>query len=150
MQARPLEIQLPQNGPYVGAMPGGRPPTKQAPEFGQRLAALRKTRGLSQPRFAKLMGMSREMITYYERRAQNPTADFLQKAAEVLDVSANDLLGQEPQPKRKPGPPSELEARLDAVRKLPRQRQRFVLDFIDTVLRDSGSAAKSTARKPAK
>ena len=143
MQARPLKNQSWENGPYIGPMPGRRPPTKQAPEFGQRLAALRKTRGLSQPQFAQLMGMSREMITYYERRAQNPTAEFLQKAAEILEVSANELLGQEVQSKRKPGPPSELEARLDAVRKLPRQRQRFVLDFIDTVLRDSGTTGKS-------
>ena len=139
MQAHSPQTEFWQNVPYIGPMPGGRPPTKNAPEFGQRLAALRKTRGLSQPRFAKLIGMSREMITYYERRAQNPTAEFLQRAAEILEVSVTELLGQEVSPKRKPGPQSELEARLDAVRKLPRQRQRFVLDFIDTVLRDSGT-----------
>ena len=140
MQAHSLQTQFHQNILYVSPMPGGRPPTKQAPEFGQRLAALRKLRGLSQPRFAKLLGLSREMVTYYERRAQNPTAEFLQKASEVLGVSANEILGQSVKPVRKPGPPSEVEARLDAVRKLPRIRQKFVLDFIDTVLRDSATA----------
>ena len=140
MQAHSLPAQLWKNTLYISPMPGGRPPTKQAPEFGQRLAALRKLRGLSQPRFAKLMGLSREMVTYYERRAQNPTAEFLQKASQVLGVGANEMLGQPIKPVRKPGPPSEVEARLDAVRKLPRTRQKFVLDFIDTVLRDSATA----------
>ncbi len=146
MQAQSPQTEPWQNDPYIGPMPGGRPPTKNAPEFGQRLAALRKSKGLSQPRFAQLMGMSREMITYYERRAQNPTAEFFAKAAEVLEVSVNELLGQKAKTVRKPGPPSEVEARLDAVRKLPRQRQRFVLDFIDTVLRDSGTAANGNGK----
>jgi transcriptional regulator with XRE-family HTH domain len=92
------------------------------------------------------MGMSREMITYYERRAQNPTAEFLGKAADILEVSVNELLGQKAKATRKPGPPSDVEARLDAVRKLPRQRQRFVLDFIDTVLRDSGTTANGNGK----
>ena len=80
------------------------------------------------------------MVTYYERRAQNPTAEFIQKASKVLGVSVNELLGQKVKAERKPGPRSDVEARLDAVRKLPRQRQKFVLDFIDTVLRDSATA----------
>lgn len=123
-------------------MPGGRPPTKPQPAFGQHLTALRKLRGLTQPRFAQLMGLSREMVTYYERRAQNPSAEFLQKAAEVLEVSVNELLGVNGKHSRKPGPRSELEARIEALRKLPRQRQKLVLDLIDTVLRDSMSKAR--------
>jgi transcriptional regulator with XRE-family HTH domain len=137
MQADSIQPEFWQNHPYISGMPGGRPPQKPQPIFGQRLAALRKLRGLSQPRFAKLMSMSREMITYYERRAQNPTSEFLQKASAVLGVTVNEMLGQQAKTVHKPGPRSEVEARLDAVRKLPRRRQKFVLDFIDTVLRDS-------------
>lgn len=124
-------------GRYSDVMPGGRPATKPQPKLGQRISALRKERGLSQPQLAKLLECSREVVSYYERRATNPTAEFLEKLAEIFEVPVAELLSEESSKKRKPGPSSQLEARLDQVRQLPRQRQKFILDFIDTVLRDS-------------
>jgi len=117
-----------------------RPPTRTATDFGIRLAQARKAAGLTQMQLADLLDVSQQIINYYERRASNPTAAFLRKAAEALNVSVNELLGTECKPTRKPGPPSLLEARLEEVRKLPRQRQKFVLDLINTILRDSGHA----------
>ena len=125
--------------PYDDGM-AGRPPTKPAPPFGERLAALRKAQGLTQLQLAQKLGLSVDMLTYYERRAKNPTVEVVNKVAKALNVSINELLGVECKPTRKPGPPSELEARLEEVRKLPRQRQKFVLDLINTILRDSGHA----------
>jgi len=55
----------------------------------------------------------------------------------VLAVSVNDLLGIKSKQPRKPGPSSELETRLEALRKLPRQRQKLVIELLDTILRDS-------------
>ena len=130
-----------EDDPYIDGDMAGRPPLHEAPPFGQRLATFRKARGLSQFQLAKLLGKSREMIDYYERRAKNPSANVILKTAEALKVSVNELLGVECKPTRKPGPPSELEARLEEVRKLPRQRQKFVLDFINTILRDSDHAS---------
>jgi len=118
-----------------------RPPTRPATDFGIRLAQARKAAGLTQMKFADLLGVSQQIINYYERRASNPTAAFLRKAAEALNVSVNELLGTECKPTRKPGPPSQLETRLEKVRKLPRQRQKLALDLLDTILRDSGHAS---------
>jgi Ni2+-binding GTPase involved in maturation of urease and hydrogenase len=42
----------------------GRPATKPAPLFGQRLAAARKKAGLTQPLFAERLGISRELVDY--------------------------------------------------------------------------------------
>ena len=58
--------------PYNDGIMAGRPPSKDAPPFGQRLAALRKERGHSSAEFARLAGISEDMLTYYERRAANP------------------------------------------------------------------------------
>lgn len=77
------------------------------------------------------------MIDYYERRAKNPTADFIRKAAAALDVSVDVLLGHTVKNGRKPGPPSQLEQKIEALRQLPRDKQKLVLQLIDTVLRDS-------------
>lgn len=113
----------------------GRHSKKAAPIFGQRLAFIRKRKGLSQQRLAQLLGTTRHMIDYYERRADNPTLDFIQRAAEVLSVSVPDLLGQQPlQSRAKPGPAPQLQLRFDEVRRLPRKHQEFILKFIDTYL----------------
>jgi transcriptional regulator with XRE-family HTH domain len=121
--------------PYNDGIMAGRPPSKDAPPFGQRLAALRKERGHSSAEFARLAGISEDMLTYYERRATNPSAAFALKAAELLGVTADELLDGAGKPARKPGPPSQLEQRIAALRELPRERQKFVVEMIDTVLR---------------
>jgi transcriptional regulator with XRE-family HTH domain len=118
----------------------GRPPSKEAPPFGQRLAALRKARGYSSAQFAKLAGISEDMLTYYERRATNPSAEFVRKAAEVLNAPLEDLHGISKKNARKSGPPSQLEQRISALRALPRERQKVVLNVIDTFLRDAQKA----------
>jgi transcriptional regulator with XRE-family HTH domain len=115
----------------------GRPANKPAPAFGARLAALRKARGLTQPRLAERLGVSPAMLAYYERKATNPTAEFVKKAAEVLNTSVDELLDHAAKPRRKSGPPSQLEQRLQAIRQLPREKQKLVLQFLDSFLRDA-------------
>ena len=119
---------------YNDGMPG-RPTTKQAPLFGQRLSALRKSKGLSQAALAKALKTTREVIDYYERRAFNPTLEFIQRAALALDVSAAELLGGEPTKTRsKPGPTPQLLLRFERIRRLPRKDQEFLIKFLDTYL----------------
>ena len=124
---------------YTGDMPGGRPATKKAPPFGERLALLRKQKGFSQAQLAKKLGVTREMVNYYERRAKNPTGDFVHKVATVLGVSTDELLGAKPV-KAQPGPKSRLEQRIDAVKDLPKSKQKLVIDLLDTVLKSEAKA----------
>lgn len=128
-----------QNGVYTADM-AGRPPTKDAPDFGKRLAAARRTKGLSQEALADLLGTTRVNIGYYERKATNPTLDFIQRCADALDVPLADLIGAEP-PKNghKPGPPSKLQQQIEEIRRLPRSKQRFVSELLDTVLQKAGT-----------
>jgi transcriptional regulator with XRE-family HTH domain len=121
----------------------GRPTNKPAPAFGGCLAALRKSHGLTQPKMAEMLGISPAMLAYYERKATNPTSEFIQKAAAVLNVSVDQLLGHEVKDVRKHGPPSDLEQRLSAVRQLPRDKQKMVLHFLDAFLRDAQTGKAS-------
>jgi len=119
----------------------GRPTTKEAPLFGQRLAALRKAKGLTQIQFAARLDTTQKMVDYYERRAVNPSLDFMQRAAEILDISVAELLGSEPKRSRsKPGPPSQLQLRIERIKHLPRKDQEFIIKFLDTVLEKAKSA----------
>jgi transcriptional regulator with XRE-family HTH domain len=121
--------------PYNLGVMAGRPPIKDAPLFGQRLAAVRKSRGWSQIKLAEKLGTNQKVIDYYERRAANPSLAFIQKAAKVLEVSTVDLVGNESNnPKSKPGPPPALALRFERIRQLPRKEQDFVIRFLDTVL----------------
>ena len=125
--------------PYNLGVMAGRPPIKDAPIFGQRLAAMRKSRGWSQTKLAEKLGTNQKVIDYYERRAENPSLAFIQKAAKVLEVSTVDLVGNESNnPKSKPGPPPALASRFERIRRLPRKEQDFVIRFLDTVLDRAG------------
>lgn len=115
----------------------GRPPQKEAPPFGQRLAAARKRKGLSQTELAARLNTTRGAIDYYERRAVNPTLDVIQQVAEALAVPVTELLGTEaapPQTRAKPGPVSQLERRFEQIKQLPRKRQQFILQFLDAMI----------------
>lgn len=123
--------------PYNDAM-AGRPPLKPAPAFGTNLAALRKARGLTQPQLAEALGITPEMLNYYERRATNPSADFIGKAAVFFAASADDLLALNTKASRKPGPPSQLTQLTERLAKLPRAKQKFVIEMLEGLLKQAG------------
>jgi transcriptional regulator with XRE-family HTH domain len=119
----------------------GRPTTREAPPFGQRLAAIRKKKGWSQTEFAKRLNVTRNLIDYYERRAVNPTLEFMRQAAEALEVSVAELVGDEIKVVAlRPGPAPKLLRQIDELRRLPRAKQRFVSEFLDTVLQKTSAS----------
>jgi transcriptional regulator with XRE-family HTH domain len=128
-----------QSAPYNQDVMAGRPPSKAAPPFGQRLAGARRSRGWSQTKLAEKLQTTQKVIDYYERRAVNPSLAFIQRAAEVLEVSAAELVGGEPAPGRsRPGPAPQLARRLEQIRQLPRKQQEFVIRLLDTVIEQAG------------
>ena len=113
----------------------GRPTTSKAPPFGQRLAALRKARGFSQQELATRLDTSRANIAYYERKASNPTLDFISRCARSLDVPMSELTDLAPSSERaKPGPKSRLEQQFEKIAELPRSRQQFVSRVLEELL----------------
>jgi transcriptional regulator with XRE-family HTH domain len=107
----------------------------EAPPFGRALAQLRKARGLTQPQLAERVGVSLPMLIYYERRAKNPSAAFVRRAAEVLAVSVDELLGHRPLRHVKPGPTPRLQKIMEQISQLPRSEQKFVTEFLETIVR---------------
>ena len=129
-----------QNDPYDG-LAMARPTSKPATHFGARLAEARKAAGLTQAKLARLLGVSQQIIDYYERRAKNPTTSFVTKAADALSVSVDELLDHETKNHRKPGPPSRLQELTQEVSTLPRTKQRFVIEFLESYLLKSHQRA---------
>lgn len=63
------------------------------PSLGQRLAALRKEKGLSQAQLAKLLNMGQSTIAMYEKDRRRPDAETLRRLAEFFQISVDYLLG---------------------------------------------------------
>lgn len=63
------------------------------PSLGQRLAALRKEKGLSQAELAKLLNMGQSTIAMYEKDKRRPDTETLKRLAEFFQVSVDYLLG---------------------------------------------------------
>jgi transcriptional regulator with XRE-family HTH domain len=120
--------------PYNAAIMA-RPTSKRGPDFGARLATARKAAGFTQVQVADKLGISQQMVDYYERRAVNPSADFVRRAAVLFKVSTDDLLGNaNGHTPRKPGPPSQLEQLTARLAKLPRAKQKVVTQMLEGVL----------------
>lgn len=123
--------------PYALLHMVGRPTSREAPPFGKRLAHFREKKGLTQAQLAEELGVSQQLVAYYERRATNPSLGFIETAAETLGVTVAELIGATPIKKdatKKRGPKSQLDERFERVRKLPRAKQQLVARMIDAVL----------------
>lgn len=122
----------------------GRPKEKEPPFFGQRLAAVRNSKGLTQKQLADKLDIKRSLVDYYETRSPNPSLDFIERAAAALEVTVAELLGSEPNAtKKKPGPKSQLQRKFEQVKLLPREKQKFIIQFLDTVLESSQQKQKA-------
>lgn len=114
----------------------GRPTTKKPTPFGERLIALREDKGLTQTELAKRIGVRQQRIAYYERRARSPSVDLVAKLALALGVDVEELAGLKAPsgPRRHPGPRSQLDERVEKIRRLPKKKQALVLEVIDALL----------------
>jgi transcriptional regulator with XRE-family HTH domain len=126
-----------QNGSYNVGLMAGRLNTKEAPPFGQRMAALRQRKGLTQIQLAARMNTTQKMIDYYERRSPNPTLEVMQKVAAALEISVVELLGEDAatvRAARKTGPTSKLQKVFEDVARLPRRQQEKIVEVVSALM----------------
>lgn len=73
------------------------------------------------------MRTTQKMVDYYERRAQNPALEVVQRAAAALEVSPAQLIGDGVAPlkiTRKAAPTGKVQRIFEDVSRLPRRQQR--------------------------
>jgi transcriptional regulator with XRE-family HTH domain len=113
----------------------GRPATKAAPVFGQRLAAARRAKGITQRELADRLNTTREMVDYYERRAVNPALEVVRGCAKALNVPMIDLLGSEDnnngRKRRGTGPTGKMRRLFEAASQLPRSQQEKITALLE-------------------
>lgn len=125
--------------PGYDAHMAGRPTSKKPTKSGARLAALRKAADLSQAELAKALGIPQRTISFYEREADSIPSTLVPPLAEALGVTVGEVLGVPDGGRGKRGPKSKLERQFVQVARLPKSKQKFVSDFLDTVLQQAAS-----------
>jgi transcriptional regulator with XRE-family HTH domain len=103
--------------------------------LGQRLARLRRERGLTQKQIAERTGLIQELVSNYETDKLRLNADMILRFAEVFEVSADELLrGSKSTVTAKKQPSIKLVRRMEQIEALPLYEQRALLTTIDKFL----------------
>ena len=106
-------------------------------ELGARLIELRKAQGLTQTQLAELLGISQQVVAAYENGHRRIPVDLLAETARLLGVSVEELVGLGSGPARR-GPAPRLQQQLERISRLPRAKQRIVMEMLDGVLSQAG------------
>jgi len=102
-------------------------------ELGNRISKYRKEIGLTQEQLAEKIGVSQEVIAYYETGKRRLTLSLLIPLKNALFVDIEDLLGIK-KGKGKPGPIPKIQKRLEQIQNLPLNKQKIVLELLDSFI----------------
>ena len=102
-----------------------------AMEFPQRLAALRKEKGLTQQALADAVGVHVTQLRRYEAGTSQPTLVVLRKLAVALSVSAHVLLFA---PDER-GPHDDLRLQFEALEAMSEQDRQVIASLIDAFVK---------------
>ena len=107
--------------------------------LGQRIAAARKALGMTQTQVAERLGISQQTLAHYEVGRLRIAVSTLVPLSEILSSSVDELIYGEEAAKgqSKRGPASKLQQQVDQVRQLPRTKQQFVMEMLDTVIQQA-------------
>jgi len=105
-------------------------------ELGQRIAALRRERGLTQVQLAEHLGVAQQTLAHYEAGRLRLLAGVLTTLAEHLGVSVETLIGTpiKRSGAGKRGPAPKIQQQLEQVSRLPKAKQRAIVQLLDSML----------------
>lgn len=115
-----------------------RPMTQDEKQFfrqlGARIASLRKEQGFTQVQLAAVLGLTQQMVASYEIGRRRVPVSLLPKFATALAVSVETLIGETGPPPAKRGPAPKLQQQVERLSRLPRAKQRVVIEMLEGFL----------------
>ena len=108
--------------------------------LGERIANLRRANSVTQIQLAQALGVSQQTVQSYEVGRRRIPVSALPVVAHTLSVSLDELFGADAQAsgKGKRGPTPKWQQQMEAVAQLPKARQRWVSEMLQTVLAQAG------------
>ncbi len=107
-------------------------------QLGQRIAERRKAQGMTQTQLAEHLGIAQQTMAHYEGGTLRIAVALLSPLSTVLGMSLEELVGVPAKPGKR-GPAPKLQQQLEQVSRLPRSKQQFVMQMLDTVLQQQAS-----------
>jgi len=111
---------------YLGVVPG----TPSLVDFAQRLATLRKEKGLTQQQLADRIQSHVQQLKRYEAGSSQPTLNVIRKLAVVLGVTSDQLLFG----KNERGPDEELRLQFEAVSQFDAEEKQVVRSLLEGMI----------------
>lgn len=107
--------------------------------LGQRIATLRKARGLTQVQLAEQLGVAQQTLAHYEAGRLRLLASTLAKLADVLETPVEELIGTHAKRAKagKRGPAPKIQQQLEQIEALPKAKQRAIAQVLDSMLAQS-------------
>ncbi|WP_399678713.1 helix-turn-helix domain-containing protein [Xenophilus sp.] len=103
--------------------------------LGQKVALLRKAQGMTQQQLAEQLGIAQQTLAHYEGAKLRIAASMLPTLAQIFGLSVDELIGQPvSSTPGKRGRSPKWQQQMEAIAQLPKARQRFVTEMLETVL----------------
>lgn len=99
--------------------------------FPERLAQLRKDRGLTQQTLADRVNLHVIQIRRYERGTSQPTLDVIRRLAVALSVSADALVFEDDER----GPSEDLRLQFEAIQAMNDEDKKVIASLIDAYIK---------------
>jgi transcriptional regulator with XRE-family HTH domain len=108
-------------------------------QLGTRIAELRRVQNITQVQLAEALGVSQQTVNAYEVGRRRMPVSSVPTLARLFGVSVEELLGEPlSAATRKRGPTPKLQQQIERITQLPKPKQRFVMEMLDTVLAQQG------------
>ena len=102
-------------------------------DLGARVAALRKQNHITQVQMARDLGISQQQVASYESGRVKIPVSALPKLSTILGTPIGEILGVEKRTRR--GPASRIQQQLEMIGRLPRAKQKFIIEMLDGLIK---------------
>lgn len=102
-------------------------------ELGSRVAQLRQQAGLSQQAVADQIGVAQQTLAHYEVGRLRMPVSLLPKLAQIFGVPGDELLGLNSTTGKR-GPTPKLQQQIERLHRLPKAKQKLVMEMLEGVL----------------
>jgi transcriptional regulator with XRE-family HTH domain len=102
--------------------------------LGARIAQLRKEHNITQLQLAQALEVSQQTIQAYEVGRRRIPVSALPVVAHTLSISLEELFGESKPAQKKRGPASQWQHKFELIMQLPKAKQKFIAQVLDTVL----------------
>ena len=120
--------------PFIEPMAIGKQERVFFAQLGERIAQRRRDQAITQAQLAEALGVSQQTIQAYEVGRRRIPVSALPLLARTLHAAIEELLGESPAATKRRGPPPRLQKHMELISQLPKPKQRFVMEILETVL----------------